>query len=72
MSEMVIHITKEELQQLIEASVEQALLELFGDPDNGLELREAIKERLRAQREAVSQGKRGKDLDDVIRDLALD
>ncbi len=72
MAELVVHVTKEELQQLIEASVERTLIELFGDPDEGLELRDEIKERLIKQREAVAWGEIGKDLEDVVKDLGLE
>lgn len=65
MAEMLIQVTKEELQYLIENSVERKLIELFGDPDNGLELRASIKKRLVKQRAAVVRGEVGKDLDDV-------
>lgn len=72
MTELVLHITKEELQQLIEASVERTLIELFGDPDEGLELRDEIKERLIKQRDAAARGEIGWDLEDVVKDLGLE
>jgi hypothetical protein len=72
MTELVVHITKEELQQMIEVSVERTLIELFGDPDEGLELRDEIKERLIKQRDAVTRGEIGRDLEDVVKDLGLE
>jgi hypothetical protein len=39
--------------------VEQKLQELLGDPDEGLELREAVAARLQEQRRAVAAGERG-------------
>jgi len=34
-------------------------MEMLGDPDSGLELRQDLRERLERQREAVEQGERG-------------
>jgi len=39
MSATVVQISKKELTQVISNVVEQKLLELFGDPDEGLELK---------------------------------
>ena len=46
MTELVSQMTKEELRILIDETLEQKLIELFGDPDEGLELRESVKKRL--------------------------
>jgi hypothetical protein len=72
MTELVVHVTKEELQQMIEASVERTLIELFGDPDEGLELRDEIKQRLIKQRDVAARGEIGRDLEDVVKDLGLE
>jgi hypothetical protein len=42
----VADLTVDELRNLIKEVVTQTILEIFGDPDEGLELREEIKERL--------------------------
>lgn len=42
-------MTKDELEELIEATVERKLRDLLGDPDQGLALKKAIRERLRRQ-----------------------
>ena len=47
MSARVAELTVDELKQIIEEAVEQKLEEMLGDPDEGLELREEIKARLR-------------------------
>ena len=43
----VADLTIDEFINLIQEVVTETILELFGDPDEGLELREEIKERLR-------------------------
>lgn len=43
----VADLTVDELRDLIKEVVTQTILEIFGDPDEGLELREEIKDRLR-------------------------
>ena len=56
---------------MIEASIEQKLLELLGDPDEGWEIRESVRDRLLRQREAVAAGERGQLLNDVVQQLGL-
>ena len=65
-------MTKGELRGMIEASVERKLLELLGDPDEGLPIRKAVRERLLRQQQAVSAGERGEPLEDVVRRLGLE
>lgn len=43
----VADLTVDELKSLIKETVTQTILELFADPDEGLELREDVQERLR-------------------------
>ena len=66
MSTTVAHMTKDELQEMIGAVVEQKLIELFGDPDAGLPLKKSIRDRLVRQMAAVAQGERGERLEDVV------
>jgi len=68
----VAQMTRDELREMIETTVEQKLLELLGDPDEGLPIRKAIRERLLRQREAVASGERGEPFEDVIRRLGLE
>ncbi len=68
----IAEMTKDELRQMIEAVVEQKLLELLGDPDEGAPLRQAVKARLLRQKQAVAKGERGEPLDDVMRRLGLE
>ena len=69
MGTMVAQMTKEELREMIEAAVEQKLLEMFGDPDEGLEIRESVRDRLLRQKKAIATGERGEPFEDVVRRL---
>ncbi len=68
----VAQMTKDELRELIETTIEQKLLELLGDPDAGLPIRKAIHDRRLRQQQAVTNGERGEPLEDVIRRLGLE
>jgi hypothetical protein len=59
----------EMLEAVVETTVEEKLLEILGDPDEGLELREAVQDRLIRQRQAVAKGRYGQPLEDVVREL---
>ena len=56
MSVKVAELTVDELTQLVQEAVEQKLIEMLGDPDEGLELREEIRARLRSSLEAEQSG----------------
>jgi len=68
----VAQMTREELRGMIETIVEEKLLELLGDPDEGLPIRKSIRERLLRQKEAVASGERGEPFEEVIRRLGLE
>jgi hypothetical protein len=51
--------------------VEQKLKEIFGDPDEGLELRADVRDRLLRQKKAVAKGERGEALDEVVKRLGI-
>jgi len=68
----VAQMTKDELREMIETIVEQKLLELLGDPDEGLPIRKAIRDRLLRQKEAVAGGERGEPFEEVTRRLGLE
>jgi len=72
MSTTVARMTKDELQEVIGSVVEQKLVELFGDPDQGLPVKESLVKRLRRQKAAVARGQRGERLEDVARRLGLE
>ena len=71
MEKTVAEMTGEELRELVGAAVEQKMVELLGDPDAGLVLRENVRQRLLRQRQAVAKGERGQSLETVIRRLKL-
>ena len=52
-------------------TVEQKLLDLLGDPDQGLVLRKTVKDRLLRQRKAVASGQRGKSLAVIVKRWGL-
>ncbi len=68
----VAQMTKDELREMIETTVEQKLLELLGDPDEGLPVRKAVRDRLLRQKQAVAGGERGEQFEDVVRRLGLE
>jgi hypothetical protein len=71
MSITIAQMTKEELQEMLETTIEQKLLEMLGDPDEGLELRDDVRERLLHQQRAVSAGERGQSFEDVVQQMEL-
>ena len=72
MAATVGEMTTGELKAMIEAIIEQKLIELLGDPDEGRPIRKAVRERLLHQKQAVAAGERGEALDDVARRLGVD
>ena len=72
MTTTVAQMTKGELKEMIETSIEQKLLELLGDPDEGLPIRKLVRDRFLRQKQAVSAGERGELFDDVVRRLDLE
>jgi hypothetical protein len=71
MTTTVAEMTKEELQELIGAIVEEKLLQLFADPDKEMQVQDALRDRLLRQQHAVAAGERGASLDDVLAQLGL-
>jgi len=71
MSTNVGQMSTEELKEIIGLVVEEKLKEILGDPDDGLEITAAIRERLVQQKKAVVSGERGEELDKVVGRLGL-
>jgi hypothetical protein len=65
-------MTTSELKEMIETIIEQKLLELLGDPDEGLPIRKLVRDRLLRQKQAVAVGERGEPFEDVVRRLGLE
>lgn len=71
MAATVARMTKHELKEIIESTVEQKLLELLGDPDQGLVLKKTVKDRLLRQQKSVASGQRGELLAVIVKRLGL-
>ena len=71
MAANVGQLSTDELREIIGSVVEEKLKEILGDPDEGLELNANICERLRQQQQAVAEGERGDDLNEVTERLGL-
>ena len=63
---------KEMLETVVEATVERTLLEMLGDPDEDLEIRSDVRDRLLRQRQDVAAGQHGQRFDDVVRHMGLE
>lgn len=72
MTTKVAQMTKDELREMIESTIEQKLVELLGDPDEGLPLRKKVRDRLLHQKQAVATGERGEPFENVVRRLRLE
>ena len=71
MSTTIARMTKAEFKEMIEDIIEQKLIDLLGDPDEGRPLRKSVRERLLRQKEAVAMGERGEPFEEVVRRLGL-
>lgn len=71
MPSTVSQMSRDELQQLIEESVERKLLELIQDPDWGLELKKDVRARLRRSFDAEARGERGVSDGELAKRLGL-
>lgn len=72
MATTMVQMTKDELREMIETVVEQKLLEMLDDPDEGLSIRGSVRDRLLRQKQAVAAGERGEPLEEVTRQLGLE
>ncbi len=72
MATTMAQMTKDELREMIETVVEQKLLEVLDDPDEGLPIKRSVRDRLLRQKQAVAAGERGEPLEEVIRQLGLE
>ena len=64
-------LTSEELKSLIQETVEEAMLELLGDPDRGLRLAEDVKKRLHRSLEHLQQGEQVIPAEEVVKRAGL-
>ncbi len=68
----VAEMSKDELREMIETLIEQKLVEILGDPDEGLEIREAVRDRLLRQKKAIIAGERGQPFEEVVQQLGTE
>ena len=68
----VAKITARELNMLIQSALKEALEEVFGDPDAGLELRPEFEEELRQAVAYVAAGGRLLSLEELIQTVAAE
>jgi hypothetical protein len=71
MAANVGQLSTDELKEIIGSVVEQKLKEILGDPDEGLEIRADVRDRLLRQKEAVAQGERGDELEEIAKKLGV-
>lgn len=60
-----LHLPVKEIKELVDELVEEKLLRLLKDPDEGLELRQDIKARLRSSLKSQTDGEKGVLLEDI-------
>jgi hypothetical protein len=65
MSTKVAELTVDELKYIIQEAMEQKLSEMLGDPDEGLELRPEIEQRLRRSLAYVAAGGKTLSLEEI-------
>lgn len=71
MSSTVVQVSKQQLTKIISKVVEQKLVELFGDPDDGLTMKQNLRKRLLRQKRTVEKGERGTELTSIRKQLGL-
>lgn len=71
MAANVGQLSTDELREIIGSVVEQKLKEILGDPDEGLEIRAEVQNRLLRQKKAVANGERGEELEEVAKRLGI-
>ncbi len=68
----VKELTVEQLLALIQEAVDERLREILGDPDQGLELKGDVKDRLKHSLSAMEAGEKSIPLGQVARELGLE
>lgn len=72
MAENVGQLSTDERREIIGSVVEQKLKEILGDPDEGLEMRSEVENRVLRQKKAVANGERGEELEAVAKRLGIE
>lgn len=68
----VAEMSEDELREMIETLIEQKLVEILGDPDEGLEIREVVRDRLLRQKKAIIAGERGQPFEEVVQQPGME
>ena len=68
----VKELSVEQLKALIQEAVEEKLQEILDDPDQGLEVREEVKERLKRSLIATERGEGGIPIGQVVKETGLE
>ena len=71
MAATVAKMTTKEFKKMIGAVVEEKLLQMLGDPDQGLEIKKSLGNRLLRQKKRVALGQRGEKLEDVAKKMNM-
>lgn len=71
MEKTVGELTTTELQVLVGNLIEEKLLDILGEPDAGMEIRDSLRQRLECQQQEVAAGERGQSFDEVVRQSGL-
>lgn len=64
-TKQVIELTNEDIKELVDELVEEKILHILKDPDEGLELREDIKVRLKKSLKSQADGEKGIPLENI-------
>lgn len=64
-TKQLIELTNEDIKELVDEFVEEKILHILKDPDEGLELREDIKIRLKKSLKSQANGGKGIPLENI-------
>ena len=68
----VKELSVEQLKDLIQEAVEEKLQEILGDPDQGLEVKEDVKERLKHSLATLERGEEGIPIGQVAKEIGVE
>ena len=68
----VKELSVEQLKALIQEAVEEKLQEILGDPDQGLEVKEDVRERLKHSLATLERGEEGICIGQVAKEIGLE
>ncbi len=71
MAANVGQLSTDELREIIGSVVEEKLKEILGDPDDGLEIRADVRDRLLQEKKLVAKGERGEELEEAASRLGV-